>query len=113
MENHIESFIAYFYDGDILTDDGVDLTNICGDYLLKEIDGASVICYDVENECVKMLKDKECKTIIKTKDGKEHVFDRSKIETFKIEYNEENSNAGLVERYGGMPHFRIKLLKNG
>lgn len=110
MENLIESFIVYFYDGDTLTDDGVDLTDICGDYFLKEIDGASVICYDAENEYVKMLKDKECKTIIKTKDGKERVFDRSKIETFKIEYNEENFNAGLVQRYGGLPHFRIKKL---
>lgn len=107
MVHYIESFIAYFYDGDILTDDGVDLTEICGDYLIKEINGASVICYDVENEGVKMLKDKKCKTIIKTKDGKEHVFDRSKIKTFKIEYNVENINAGLVGRYGGKPHFRI------
>lgn len=110
MENHIESFIAYFYDGDTLTDDGVDLTDICGDRFLKEIDGASVICYDAENEYVKMLKDKECKTIIKTKDGKEHVFDKSKIETFKIEYNEENFNAGLVQRYGGIPRFKITKL---
>lgn len=113
MDNYIESFIAYFYDGDILTDDGVDLTEICGGYLLEEIDGASITCYDIENDAVKILKNKECKTIIKTKDGKEHVFDRSKIETFKIEYNVENFNAGLVVRYGGMPHFRIKLLKNG
>lgn len=107
MENYIESFIAYFYDGDILTDDGVDLTDICGDNLLKEIDGASVICYDIENEGVKILKNKECKTIIKTKDGKEHVFDKSKIDTFTIEYTEENYNAGLVQRYGGLPYFRI------
>lgn len=110
MGNYIESFIVYFYDGETLTEDGVDLTGISGDRLLKEIDGASIICYDAENECVKMLKDKECKTIIKTKDGKEHVFDKSKIETFKIEYNEENFNAGLVQRYGGRPHFRITKL---
>jgi hypothetical protein len=107
MENYIESFIAYFYDGDILTDDGVDLYPICGDYLIEETDGASMVCFDVENDAVKMLEGKICKTIIKTMDGKEHVFDRSKIETFKIEYNEENLNAGLVLRYGGIPRFRI------
>lgn len=107
MDNQIESFIAYFYDGETLTDDGVDLTGICGDHLLKEPNGASVICYDVESDGVKILKDKICKTIIKTKDGEEHVFDKSKIYTFQIEYNEENSNAGLVERYGGVPYFRI------
>lgn len=107
MNKLIESFIVYFYDGDTLTDDGVDLFPICGDYLIEETDGASMVCFDVENDAVKKLEGKICKTIIKTMDGNTYVFDKSKISIFQIKYTLSTYAEGLVEKYGGLPHFRI------
>lgn len=74
------SLVAMLYDGDTLTDDGVDLSDVLSRCIYTSDDEFGVFCFERadDDEGLKLLHDKVLKVIIKTSDG-ERVYDKMKM----------------------------------
>lgn len=73
------SLVAMLYDGDTLTDDGVDLSDVLSRCIYTSDDEFGVFCFErADDEGLKLLHDKVLQVIIKTSDG-ERVYDKMKM----------------------------------
>lgn len=81
-EIRVSSIIVLFFEGDVLTENGYDLTNILGDYIQVYQNKIFVDCYDKDNECIKDVLEKTLQLRI---EGEKNLDAKVKAHLFKPE----------------------------
>ena len=81
-EIRVSSIIVLFFEGDVLTENGYDLTNILDDYIQVYQNKIFVTCFDNDNDDIKDILDKPLQLRI---DGDKKIDAKGKAHLFKPE----------------------------